>query len=283
MKANGAILWRGASLLDGAPIVVIATGLAHSSNNAKTGAMIQTYILREDISPIDAVKSGADASICGDCPHRGRLVASSVDGAALTSDANPSADASQVFEKLAQRGHMVGRTCYVNVGQGPLAVWRAYKRVVYPRHDLTRSLVPFRGRAVRFGTYGDPAAAPAWIWSALASVASGHTGYTHQWRNASQLRGLCMASADSVADATEAQGQGWRTFRVAMPCDTGSTAREITCPASAEAGKKLTCAQCLACSGADGRRSNITINAHGGWAVMAHVNRRGIRAYFARS
>ena len=72
--ANGYILWEGASLIDGAPIVVIATGFASRSTNRKTGGMVQTYILRRDIDPVSAVQSGDDASICGDCPHRGIVV-----------------------------------------------------------------------------------------------------------------------------------------------------------------------------------------------------------------
>ena len=70
-KPNGAILYEGPSALDGAPIVVIVTGLARKSTNAKTGALLQTWILRSDMHPIDAVRSGADSSICGDCRHRG--------------------------------------------------------------------------------------------------------------------------------------------------------------------------------------------------------------------
>lgn len=139
-----------------------------------------------------------------------------------------------------------------------------------------------RGRLVRLGTYGDPAAVPTIVWHRLTEHASGHTGYTHQWRTCDQsLRTLCMASADSLADAREAQTAGWRTFRV-MPCDAPRAANEAVCPASAEAGRKLTCAQCLACAGADGRRGSVVIQAHGGTAVMAAVNRNGIRPYFAR-
>ena len=48
---NGRILYEGPSMLDGAPIVVIATGFAERSGNDKTGAMIQTWILRADIPP----------------------------------------------------------------------------------------------------------------------------------------------------------------------------------------------------------------------------------------
>ena len=68
---NGAIIYRGPSLLDGAPIVAIVIGLATDSANVKTGAMLQSYILRDDMHPLDAIASGADYSICGDCSARG--------------------------------------------------------------------------------------------------------------------------------------------------------------------------------------------------------------------
>lgn len=280
MKSNGAVLWQGASLLDGAPIVVIATGLANKSSNAKTGAMIQTYILRADMEPHLAVRLGADVSICGQCPHRGTV----------RSPLEPG----QVSSAWADGPHEK-RTCYVNIGQGPLGVYRAWKRGVYIDVKVAAAETGLayglalrdigRGRQVRLGTYGDPAAVPADVWAALVSRAAGHTGYTHQWRLCDPaLRTLCMASADSVADAAEAQRAGWRTFRVAQPCDPGKTRQlaEVVCPASAEAGKKLTCSQCMACGGADGRRGNIVINAHGGFAVMTHINSRGVRPYFAR-
>lgn len=243
MKPNGVILYRGPSLIDGAPIVAIAVGLTNRSSNRKTGAMLQTYILRSDVMPTRAIKQGKDVSICGDCPHRG-------DGTGK------------------------GRTCYVNVGQGPLGVYRAFKRGRYSKVQGEDSIASLgAGRIVRLGTYGDPAAVPYAIWGALTASAIGHTGYTHQWRQAPELRSLCMASADTVDDAREAQALGWRTFRVDLTHVIGKQMNESVCPASAEAGKKLTCAQCLACGGADGRKGSIVINAHGGFAVMANVRK----------
>jgi hypothetical protein len=41
-QLGGVELWRGASVIDGSPIVYIAT---LSSSNRKTGNMIQTWIL----------------------------------------------------------------------------------------------------------------------------------------------------------------------------------------------------------------------------------------------
>jgi hypothetical protein len=258
MKPNGAVLWTGPSELDGAPLVVIAVGLANASSNRKTGGMVQTYILLQDRSPVDAVRDGTDASICGDCKHRGI-------------DADPGQAGGRA---------KTGRTCYVNIGQGPLGVWRAWKRGRYPvATDLAAIGVD---RNVRLGTYGDPAAVPAFIWRLLTSRAKGRTGYTHQWRTAHGLRGLCMASVDTESEAAIARAFGWRYFRVAMPGDHARLPLEAICPASAEAGRKLTCEACLACSGANGRRGSIVIQAHGGTAVMSAVNKAPVRAYFMR-
>jgi hypothetical protein len=243
--SNGIILWEGASMLDGAPIVAIAIGLQTGSTNSKTGAMLQTYILRADVHPLDAIASGEDASICGDCPHRGTV-----------SD-----------------GKNTGRTCYVQVGQGPAAVYKAYKAGKYPRASAADLYEVGKRRIVRLGTYGDPAAIPSDVWARLICFAVAHTGYTHQWRKNQDLRGILMASADSLEEGIEAQAAGWRTFRVAMRAEAKQSS-EAVCPASAEAGKKLTCAECLLCHGSgQGLRKSIVIQPHGGFAVMANVSK----------
>lgn len=258
-QPNGRVIYRGPSLLDGAPLVVIAIGFKSGSTNRKTGDMVQTYILRDDVAPTDAIKSGQDSSICGDCPHRGTVIDD---------------PRSKTFTT-----RNVGRTCYVNVGQGPLAAWRTYKSGGYPDWDGTG----VEGKFVRLGTYGDPAAVPASVWESLLKGSAGHTGYTHQWRSTApllqphlaKLRSLCMASVDTVEEAREATRLGWRYFRVVIGRDPElPDLKESLCPASAEAGRKLTCAECLACGGADGRRGSIYIPAHGGFAVMANVRRK---------
>ena len=45
-----------------------------NSNNIKTGNVVQTWIIVKDINPIEAVNTGADKLICGDCKHRGTVV-----------------------------------------------------------------------------------------------------------------------------------------------------------------------------------------------------------------
>lgn len=236
---NSRIFYRGPSQLDGAPILGVVTGLATASANPKTGDMLQTYILREDIPPPEAVRLGLDKSICGDCVLRGD-------------------------------GNGLGRACYVQTKWAPLAVWKVVQPLlvdrtrVIPLH-FTRDMIA--NRAIRLGTYGDPVAIPLYVWEwLLESTAAGHTGYTHQWRTCdAAYRAICMASVDSDAERSEAVARGWRTFRVRSPGEAISL-REITCPASAEAGHKTTCAQCQLCDGRlheiDHRR-DITILAHG--------------------
>jgi len=69
-KIRGFVLYHGASTLDGAPIVAIAT---LKTANRKTGDMVQTWIMREDIKPVESIHTGADSSVCGDCPLRGYI------------------------------------------------------------------------------------------------------------------------------------------------------------------------------------------------------------------
>lgn len=231
------ILYRGPSRIDGAPIVAIVTGLAKRSGNAKTGAMAQTWIIRDDMAPLDALRTGSDSSICGGCGHRPK----EHDGASYWD-----------------------RSCYVNVSQAPTSVYRTYRAGRY--RDLSGDLAAIAtlatGQLVRLGSYGDPAAVPLPTWRALVASASGHTGYTHQWKSARlrDVASLCMASADSLKDLQKAKALGLATFRVALP-NASPEVGETVCPASAEAGKVATCATCRACDGASGR--HVVIQAHG--------------------
>jgi hypothetical protein len=60
---TGVILYRGPSMLDGAPIVVIANRITDASTNSKTGAMVQTFIVRADADPMTALREGLDSSV----------------------------------------------------------------------------------------------------------------------------------------------------------------------------------------------------------------------------
>lgn len=248
----GVVLYRGPSLIDGAPIVVVATGFQRRSANEKTGDMVQTWILRADMNPLEAIHTGQDVSICGDCPLRGIL---------------------QDTERgTANRM----RGCYVAVHQAPLAVYRAYRLGRYERFDCARHLPLFRDRMLRLGSYGDPVAAPLSVWAPLVRVASGHTGYTHHWDNGRfwRFRRFLMASVETLDDARQAQAQGWRTFRSA-PGGELPAPGEFHCPASAEKGHRLTCEMCGACNGANGnaQRVSVLIWAHGSPATLGSYSR----------
>lgn len=231
-KPSGYIIYRGASQLDGAPIVVVALT---NSTNVKTGDMVQTYILVDNgRSPVDNARELLDASICGDCTHR--------------------------------RG--LGGVCYVNLGQGARSVAASIVKGNYPA-DILAAQSAAAGRMVRLGTYGDPAAVPANVWNTLLAKASGHTGYSHQWKSGkagADIMALCMASADSEADRVLAKSKGYRTFRIRLdtqPVRSG----EFICPASEEAGKKKSCADCGACDGGlNTRRADPVIVVHGSLA-----------------
>jgi hypothetical protein len=239
------ILYRGPSQLDGKPIVAIATGVDTDSVNSKTGSMVQVWILREDIAPIEAAKRGEDASICGQCPHRG-----------LSEYVSP---------ELGWINR--GRTCYVTLFHAPRNVWASYKRGVYGDDVALDAAARLAGKRVRLGAYGDPAALPLSVWQAALANAKAFTGYTHQWRTApAAFSTYVMASADSPADAAEAQALGYRTFRIRTAAEALAP-REVICPASAEAGKKTSCAACLACGGTSAKaKASIAIVVHGAGA-----------------
>lgn len=232
----GFVFYDGPSLIDGAPIIGIAV---LESSNVKTGNMVQTYILRADMAPLAAIASGDDASICGDCAHRG--------------------------DKQTKRA----RTCYVDVAKSVQSVFAAWVRGAYPQVAPSDGARIVAGRVVRIGSYGDPAAIPARHWRALIRRATGHTGYTHQWRQwfARGLRAIVMASADSASDRDTARAMGWRTFRV-RTADEPLAAREIVCPASPEGGDRRQCITCQACDGAPrgAAQASVAIIVHGAMA-----------------
>lgn len=228
----GAIIYRGPSRIDGAPIIAVAVW---DSRNSKTGDMLQTYILREDIDPRDANKYGEDYSICGDCSLKG----------------DPTFDPDA---KLA-----TGRTCYVVLGQGPTIVFKTYKRGGYPDYtNMADRRMIGAGRMVRIGTYGDGAAAPDDVWADLCSEAAGHTAYSHNGGDPARY----MVSADSLANAQQAWGSKYRTFRIVKDRREIIKGQEIECPAS----RGVQCRDCGLCAGTSVQAKSIAIVVHGGGA-----------------
>lgn len=224
MNKNGIILWRGLSKIDRQPIVAIATGMVVPSKNAKTGGIIQIFIIRDDINPINAIYSGGDKSICGNCPHRPEN----------------------------------NGTCYVNVSKSVYNVYECYNRGNYPQWNGDLSI--FDGKKVRFGAYGDPVLIPVKIVRGIVKHCKRHTGYTHQWHLpiGQPYKGIFMASVDNYLQAVTAVNNGWNYFRV-KPLfeDYGNELPEKICYNETLG---YTCEKCMQC---DGKHGNIVITAHG--------------------
>lgn len=227
-KPKGYVIQRGLSWIDGAPFVAVLT---LESSNRKTGNMAQVWIMREDINPVEAVQTGKDVTICGDCPHRKQQ-----DGS---------------------------RSCYVNVGQGPNSIYKAYKRGAYVEitDNTTESQLihALRGKRIRWGAYGDPSILDICIVERLNSFADGHTGYTHQWKKdiAQDFKGIFQASCDGFNDYLLASDLGWKTFTVVSTNAHPNYAKQ--CPATVE----NSVAHCITCKLCDGARSDIYVHAHG--------------------
>ena len=244
---NGCILYDGPSLIDGKRIIVVLTGLTDDSANAKTGKMLQTWILRADCKPTTARTNGSDVSVCGDCPHR--------------------------------RG-----SCYVNLGQGPRAVydcWSAGRG--YDYYDPEVHDAHIKDRMLRLGSYGDPAAVPIEVFEPILAAVNSHTGYTHQWEKTIGLayRDVCMASVDSIEQADLAVSHGWRYF-FARPPGHVKRKGEVNCPASIEAGQKTQCHDCTLCFGSGdgpGKGSRKTPSVF----IAIHGNRVHKAIYYNRT
>ena len=237
-KPLGFIIYEGPSQIDGSPIVVIVNKIFSKSTNEKTGDIVQTFIIRSDVDPLTALKTGQDSAICGTCEHRPSLV-------------------------KAGNGKA---PCYVNVGRSVMSVYGAYKRGRYVKATPQEVSKYLADRVLRLGTYGDPWAAPIETWQPMVDAAARRVGYSHQWTNPAfdhkAWAPLVMASADTLDQRMIANAVGMRTFRVGFADELEKAAGEAVCPASAEAGKKTTCAACRLCGGTSIKAKDIVIRDH---------------------
>ena len=201
--------------------------ITFTSANVKTGDMAQVWILNKDINPVDALKSGASKEVCFNCTH------------------------------------LVNKTCYVNVGQAPQSVYKAYKMGKYAPLDLDILKAMIKWKAVRFGAYGEPVLIPLHLVKFMAKHARGFTGYTHQWQNLAYLdyKDYFMASTDNISEVVKAHQMGYRTFRVKGENQV-NLANEIDCP---NATTGVQCRDCTLCDGLGkhGKGKSITAIVHG--------------------
>lgn len=223
----GIVVYDGPSLIDGKPIICVVNCFKRTGNE-KTGDMLQSWIIRKNIHPVDAMKRGEDCSVCP----------------------------KSCFKKAT-------KSCYVHVYQAPSQVYRAYKSGSYIKFkpDMLRYFI---GRKLRIGSYGDPSALPVSIISLLCSVVKNFTGYTSNHKHCYKaLKYFCMASVNTEEEYKDAVSRGWRTFRTRPYIDTPLLENEIICPASEEGGKKTDCSRCGMCCGSVSNRKNPVIVIHG--------------------
>jgi hypothetical protein len=204
------LLFRDKSLYNGADIFATLTP---KSSNTKTGDIPQVTILVEDEKPTDALKSGADEAICGNCPLR------------------PSLHKKTKIEKL---------PCYVNCGFGPNSIFRTKDKI--KDHNGTRFPIG------RLGAHGDTASVPKSRLKKIVDLFDLVMNYTHDWkRKRSQwLEAFTMASVHSIKEKAQALELGFRTFRTVKLACLKLDADEIVCP---NFTRSIQCKECGLCGG----------------------------------
>jgi hypothetical protein len=202
---SGFVLHRGS--VAGEPFVCVAT---LETDNRKTGNMVQIWFLLENVNPVAAVLAQMDKrTICRECPFAG------------------------------------GQGCYVNVGQAPLSVWKAFHSGSYPNLAPADFGHVFTGRKVRFGAYGNPTLLPLDLVERIARTSAGWTGYFHDWKTnpqAAEYGRFFMASTETASSFRAAVAAGFRVFHVSPEKPAGA----IECLSDA-AG--MTCEKCRLCDG----------------------------------
>jgi hypothetical protein len=225
---------KGLILHETKDIVVICT---FNSRNTKTGDMHQIWILARQMKPTEASKAGLDSLVCGDCKHRQSL----------------------------------GGACYVNLGQAPNAVYKAYKGGKYKHiNKIPNWLGYFVNASVRFGAYGDPSFIPQNIVEQICDVAKHWTGYTHQWQDISFGQKYFMASVDNQSEHEKAIEMGWRSFKVVTEDYDLDNSKEIVCPNLTHG---VACADCGLCDGTNkAKAKDIVVLVHGSWKKRFKVD-----------
>lgn len=181
------ILFQGKSQFNGKNLTVIAT---FNTRNAKTGSMIQTWILPTDNSILD--KSDDKSTQCGNCP--------------------------------------IKSACYVTLHQAPNQIQKTYFKGGYIKPTKKQLASKLVDESIRLGAYGDPAMVPFEVWETVLKYTKKHTGYTHQWRwGDTRFNSIVMASVESVEAKVEANAKGYKTFRVKQAHEPILT-DEVLCP-----------------------------------------------------
>lgn len=213
-------------------LVAIATT---DTDNAKTGNMIQVWIMSKLVHPVESRRTGHDSTLqCQGCPYASN------------------------------------QGCYVSP-LALMAIWRAYKSGSYSYLQLGSPEwnAFFDGASVRLGAYGNPSMLPLAMLDDITSRASMHTGYFHDWNimpvELAKSYGRFLMASCEPSNVSYAQNLGLRTFTVVSETPSDRSVG-IECLADS---KGLQCADCGLCDGTarSAKRSkslpSVWIKAHG--------------------
>lgn len=220
LSGKPVLLWRGQSELE--PGQEVAVTLDYSTTNAKTGPMHQLSFY--NVQPDDYPYGSHNGAGCGRCP--------------------------------------LSDCCYVLAGPGGRFNLLKRRSSFFDSLPVvpSRSIKRFIFNSLRVGNYGDGASVPADLLIKWLEAASGHTGYTHFWRECDQrLSRFLMASVEDLAGAREAESMGWRYYLAVPVADKKSPLPELKqflgknrlngsliCP---HYKSQLQCISCLLCKG----------------------------------
>ena len=137
--------WQGPSTIDGQDIMAVVSCEKRKSKNRKTGDMVQVAFFRTDQRPSDAAESGADESVCGQCPMRPKLWTKEVSK----------------------------EPCYVRL-DWKKAQWNAGNNAEL---DLPAAIKAMSKKPVRFGEYGNMSSMPRDVAEQLLQAADRWTLY----------------------------------------------------------------------------------------------------------
>ena len=216
------------------------TLFARLGGNSKTGKGVMISILPKQGLDLNTVRSEGSAA-CGDCPH------SKKSGTRKTG------------------------TCYVykrpGGSQGALGgIQNGFNRsnnVSLLQFVRSVSTLAELTGFIRVGEFGDPAADKE-TSEVIADILKGldsevvRAAYTHQWskKKAESLKGLVMASCETVEETNKAIKAGWSVFQVV---DRKADIVGIHCPSQKSKGV-INCDKCGQCNGQGNKV--IQINLH---------------------
>ena len=209
----------------------VITGFKKTSNNRKTGEMLQTYLLNKSTLTSEPKIFGAK---CSACPMVSKCYVN-----------HDKQSVRRTIKKLLNG-----------------------ENTSYKFSSLQEVLPLLRGQFVRLGTYGDPSALPIEDLKKITAASDGWTGYTHFFKEIDSDYSLyLMASVESLEGELLAHALGYLTFRVLLKEDETLEVSysSIQC-LNVENEKTLVtlqCVDCLICSGTKGRgKKSVYIEEH---------------------